>query len=336
MKNIKEMSAPDRARYLGTPEQMYSVRRVKLEDGRAKNTTEFEVQTGGGLSYTVLADNGLDIGTLSYRGVNMSYLTKNGSTSPYLAETYENGFSKYFPAGMVYTCGMLSVGGGNRDADQWHTTHGRYHLLPAREVCGEVCGDVISVRGKIRESELFGHCLEVVREVTSEVGGSDLVITDILTNQTPNPTEFMMLYHCNFGYPFLDENLKLILPKGTNTRGRTPLATERIATHSKFGKPIDNDEETVYFHEIPAKDGCKTVRAENVALGIGMEMTFSAETLPILAEWKCMRSGEYVLGLEPTNCYIMGRADERKNGTIQTVAPFASVKMQVKIRFYDL
>ncbi len=336
MKNIGEMSRADRARYLGIPDQMYSVRRVSVEDGRAKHTTEYEVTTGGGLSYTVLADNGLDIGTLSYRGINMNYLTKNGETSPYLAETYEDGFVRYFPGGMVYTCGLLSAGSAHRDGKVWHPSHGRYHNQPANQLCGEVKDDQLLVRGRIRESQLFGHSLEVERTVTSVVGGKELVITDLITNLTPNPEEFMLLYHCNFGYPFLNENLKLFLPEGTVSRGRTPLADERIATLREFSAPIDNYDETVYFHEIPAKDGYRTVIAENPDLGIGVVMRYSAETLPVLAEWKCMRSGEYVLGLEPTNTHIMGRKGERENGTIKTIGAFETVKTEVRIEFYDL
>ena len=49
-----------------------------------------------------------------------------------------------------------------------------------------------------------------------------------------------------------------------------------------------------------------------------------------------MRSGEYVLGIEPSNSYIMGRAAERENGTIGHLAPFESRRMEVRLRFYPL
>ena len=336
MKNISQMSKADRARYLGNPDQMYAVRRVSVEDGRAKNTTEYQVTTGGGLSYTVLVDNGLDIGSLSSRGINMNYVTKNGETSPYLAETYEDGFVRYFPAGMVYTCGLLSAGSAHRDGKVWHPSHGRYHNQPAGQLCGEVKDDQLVVRGKIRESQLFGHSLEVERTVTSSVGGKELVITDVITNLTPNPEEFMLLYHCNFGYPFLSEHLKLFLPEGTLSQGRTELANEKMATMKEFSAPIDNDAETVYFHDIPAKDGYRAIRAENPDLGVGVIMRYSADTLPVLAEWKCMRSGEYVLGLEPANNHIKGRLGERENGSIKTIGAFETVKTEVRIEFYDL
>ena len=61
----------------------------------------------------------------------------------------------------------------------------------------------------------------------------------------------------------------------------------------------------------------------------------AADTLPVLAQWKCMRSGEYVLGIEPTNSYIMGRSAERENGTIGMLQPFETRRMQVTLRFFD-
>ena len=46
-----------------------------------------------------------------------------------------------------------------------------------------------------------------------------------------------------------------------------------------------------------------------------------------------MASGDYVLGLEPTNGYIMGRHDERENGTLKVLKAFESMENTVKIEF---
>lgn len=325
-----------RCRYLGNPEQMYYVRSMKFDEGKAKNTSVYQVQTGGKLAYSLLADNGLDIGELFYKGVNMNFLTKNGYVSPYLAETCEDGFTRYFPAGMMYTCGLMSVGNSDRDGGSWQPAHGRYHNIPAEETGGYAENDRLIVRGKIRETQFFGHSLEINRTVESAVGSSEIILTDILTNLTPATTEFMLLYHFNFGYPFLGKELHLILPDGTQTSGRTPYAQANIDKNREFCDPIDGEEEQVFFHKLKDENGLASVRLENSKLKIGAKLSFSADTLPILAHWKCMRSGEYVLGLEPTNSYIMGRSGERKNGTLKTIAPFSSQKMTLKLSFYDL
>ncbi len=35
--------------------------------------------------------------------------------------------------GLVYTCGLCSAGPTNRDGDEWHPLHGRYHSLQAEQ-----------------------------------------------------------------------------------------------------------------------------------------------------------------------------------------------------------
>ena len=43
-----------------------------------------------------------------------------------------------------------------------------------------------------------------------------------------------------------------------------------------------------------------------------------------------------MLGLEPTNTYILGRSAERENGTLQTLRAFTSVTNRVEFRFADI
>ena len=70
----------------------------------------------------------------------------------------------------------------------------------------------------------------------------------------------------------------------------------------------------------------------NPKLNTRMTITWS-DTLPILSHWRSMASGDYVCGLEPSNTYIMGRANERANGTLPTLKPFESVHNAVTIQF---
>jgi hypothetical protein len=40
---------------------------------------------------------------------------------------------------------------------------------------------------------------------------------------------------------------------------------------------------------------------------------------PVLVEWKMTKTGTYVVGLEPANCHVEGRAKERMDGTLTTL-----------------
>ena len=150
-----------KAGYIGHPSQLCTLRRVTLSEGKAKGTEIIEVKTAGGLEIDILPDAGLDIGQCRFQGVNMSWMSKNGYDSPAVIAPYENEFVNTFPGGLLYTCGLRSAGPANRDNGEWHPLHGRYHSLAAEQVCAEIVGDEIIVRGVVRETALFGHVLEI-------------------------------------------------------------------------------------------------------------------------------------------------------------------------------
>ena len=318
--------------YIGNPEQLVTLRRVTVSEGKAKGTEIIEVKTAGGLELDILPDAGLDIGQCRYRGINMSWMSKNGYDSPAAISPYETEFVNSFPGGLLYTCGLRSAGPANRDNGEWHPLHGRYHSLQAEQVCAEIADDEIIVKGTIRETALFGHVLEVKRTIRIPVFGTSVTVQDTVTNRTPRDEEIMQIYHCNFGYPLLSENARLILPEERETIPRTDFAKTGLGRECTFDKPIPGEEERVFFQKMQRDFRAKL---ENPDLGINMTISWSGDTLPILSQWCSMASGDYVLGLEPTNCYIMGRHDERENGTLPVLKAWDSITNTVKITFTE-
>ena len=59
-------------------DQIAGVSQGEYSGGKADRLRFFDVKTGGGLAYTVLPGRCLDIASLSYRGVNISFIAKNG------------------------------------------------------------------------------------------------------------------------------------------------------------------------------------------------------------------------------------------------------------------
>ncbi|MBO2517309.1 MAG: DUF4432 domain-containing protein, partial [Clostridiales bacterium] len=290
--------------YISRTGQLFGVRRVECLDGQEKGNTILEVYTAGGLRVEILPDHGLDIGQAWYRGINMTYISKNGYDHPYRDMPYEDEFLHYFPGGLLYTCGLRSAGPANRDNGEWHPLHGRYHSICAEEVCSAVTDDEIIISGVIRETALFGYVLENRRTIRIPACGASVTIEDRITNMTPRDEEIMQIYHCNFGYPLLSEKAVLELPEKRETVPRTPFAETGLARACEFDKPADGEEERVFFQKMEEEFRASVI---NPGIGVRMNMTWSGETLPILSEWRSMASGDYVLGLEPTNCYIMGR-----------------------------
>lgn len=316
--------------YIGNPAQLVTLRRVTVSEGRAKGTEIIEVKTAGALELEILPDAGLDIGQCRYKGINMSWMSKNGYDSPAAISPYETEFVNTFPGGLLYSCGLRSAGPANRDNGEWHPLHGRFHSLQAEHVSATIDGDEVIVSGTIRETALFGHCLEVKRVIRIPVFGSKVTVEDTVSNLTPRDEEIMQIYHCNFGYPLLSEKAKLVLPDARETLPRTEFAKTGLGRECEFDAPIDSEEERVFFQKMEHEFWA---RLENPEIGVNMTISWSGETLPILSEWRSMASGDYVLGLEPTNCYISGRHDERENGTLPVLKAWESVKNQVTIAF---
>ncbi len=323
-------------RYTGNEEQLYGVRRVTLEEGSARGASLYHVTTAGGLDFDVMPDSGLDLGRLRYKGVNISYLTKNGYDSPARFLPVRDNFDHTFPGGMMYTCGLMSVGPQCTDEDgdgEFHPLHGRFHGQPARGLYGMVDGDVIAVGGEVRETRQNGHSLRIKRRITAPVWGSEVLIEDQLDNLTPSSVGYMLLYHVNFGYPMLDEGTIAVLPEDRLTIPRSEYSAAGIADQCACTPPADGEEERVYFNEVFSGPSAQVI---NNKLGIKAELTWSLDTLPILSQWKNMRSGDYVMALEPSTCYTMGRHEERTAGTLRVIGAFESLRMWVKLEFSGL
>ena len=316
--------------YIGNPAQLVTLRRVTVNEGRARGTEIIEVRTAGGLELDILPDAGLDIGQCRYRGINMSWMSKNGYDSPAAISPYETEFVNTFPGGLLYTCGLRSAGPANRDNGEWHPLHGRYHSLQAEHVCTETLEDEIIIRGTMRETQLFGHCLTVRRTIRIPAFGASVTIEDTVSNESPRDEEIMQIYHCNFGYPLLSEKARLVLPEARETVPRTEFARTGLGRECGFDEPVDGEEERVFFQKMQSE---YWARLENPDLNVSMTISWSGDTLPILSQWRSMASGDYVLGLEPTNSYINGRHDERENGTLPVLKAWESVKNTVKIEF---
>ena len=314
--------------YLCHPQQMYTLRRVTVSEGKAKHTAIIEVATAGGLQLDILPDAGLDIGQVRYKGANVTFICKNGYDSPAAISPYETEFLKTFPGGLLYTCGLRSTGGAHRDGDEWHPLHGRYHSLMAENVCTDVEDNTIVIKGTLRETALFGHNLVLRRTIRVPIFGAEITVSDELTNMAHSDEEYALLYHCNFGYPLISEKARLELPENRKTTPRTPFAATGLGRETTFDAPTPGEEERVFFHENMDHRASLVNESEHIRMSLSW-----GESLPILAHWRSMASGDYVCGLEPTNCYIMGRKAERENGTLPVLKPFETVKTQVNFHF---
>jgi len=316
---------------LGNIDQIAGVREAELSCGRGRGLRVAELYNAAGLRFTVCPDRGMDILDLSYRGVNYSFRTKNGTVGPAYVSPLPKEFAGQWPGGMLATCGLDNVGGGSTDGEIF-PTHGRISALPADHfgASAEWKGNdyVLRAEGEMHQSGLCGRNLVLRREIATSLNSRSLTIHDTLTNMEPEDEPFMLLYHCNFGYPLLTPE-SLVYTSPTDIEPRNDISHDN---HHMMA-PVDGRGEELYLHTPKTKTAWGAL--VNPALGLGGYVRFDSANLPHFLQWKNMRSHDYVLAIEPCNCRGEGRLSELNKGIISVIKGYASLEYTVEIGALD-
>lgn len=312
-------------RYVGDFSQLFGVKEYKLSGGKSAGVKAMDIKTGAGLEFTVVADRCMDIAGLSFKGTNCSYLNKTGIVSPAYYEKDGDGFLRNFFGGFLTTCGLRNVGVPCEDEGESFPTHGRISNIPAEEVSVTnkwVDGvPVMTVSGKMKEARMFGENLVLTRKITCKFGENKIQIQNAVENLGFRKEGLMLLFHFNMGYPLLDEDAVLVTPTG-KLAPRDAEAEKGKTSFNKMQKPTANYAEQVFYHDLKTdQSGQTAVAVINQKLEIGAALHFNKKQLGHFIQWKQMGEGEYVLGMEPANCLVGGRAEARKNGTLEYIDP---------------
>ena len=283
---MKKKHVDNQLAKIGNAEQLCMAQRVQVTDGRGNGARQIYVANGK-LNFVLSESNALDILRLWHEGTNIGFVSKNG------LYTAPSDFLGNFPAGMLYTCGLDAIGGV-----EGHAIHGRIHSIPAeiRELSADAAG--VKIVAEIRDTALFGQNLVLTRTVSTAAGSDEVKIEDVLENHAFRDEKYCMLYHVNVGYPIVDAGAK-ISGKFVESKPRTPWAEHEMSKMLEVESPLDNAEETCYFHN--TKDGKMTIT--NAKLGKRFTV---ASSLRKFVQWKSRASGDYVVGLEPCTSWLDG------------------------------
>ncbi len=308
-------------------------------DGRARGVRELTVRTGGGLSFVAVADRALDVASAYYDDVPLCWSSCNDIAPAAFSELAGDGFLRTFAGGLFTTCGLGNFGPAG--TDEWGTfgLHGRIDATPAESVrCATTWLDestcVLDVAGTMRESRVFGENFRLERRLRAFVGGKRLVLHDEVTNEAGTPRPHMILYHCNGGFPILDDDARLYVSHAA-VKARDAEAARGLGAWDRGGPPQAGFKEQVFIHEpIACADGRAAAVLWNPALragrGLGLAIRFDPRQLPGFFTWRMLAHGTYVMGMEPANCpTIEGRVEAGRRGTL----PFLEAG---ESRSYDL
>jgi hypothetical protein len=336
----RSYSRSDLLRRVGRLEQIAGVRLVTLDDGLGRGVRLIEFRTGSGFSFDVVVDRCFDIGRCETDGRPLNWQANAGVIAPWYYENDALGWFRAWGGGMVVTCGLDHIlGPGEEEPTEFHQPriktvsyglHGRVGGLPARLVgYGETWQDdecVLWAEGEVLQSATFGEHLLLRRRVESRVGASHFTIHDEVENVGHARVSHMLLYHCNAGFPVIDDGAELVVPSlETTTDFGVPIEGYRTLTG-----PIKDFTQACFEHKLMAEsDGKVPVAIVNRDLGLGVYQIFQIGQLPHHTVWRMMGEDTYSMAMEPSTNRDAGRWNARERGELLHLEPG-------EIRPYDL
>jgi len=325
--------------FTSTLSSIGGVRPFVYDQGKVKGMRGIDVWTGGGLRFTLWPDRGLDIGPAWFKDRPVSWRHPALGT-PSNFEPSGLGWLRTFGGGLMTTCGLLHIGAPDEYKGKAYGLHGRISHIPAENIriWREWQGDdyVLIVEGEIRQTVLFGENLLLKRRIETALGSKTLTLKDVVVNEGGQATPHSLLYHCNIGFPIVSPSSQLIV-HDKKIEPRTPAAAAGVADHLRFESPKIGYEEQVFFHypEV-GPDGFASAVLFNPDLRFGVRLQWSAESLPVLTQWKMMGKGEYVCGLEPGTHAMAPWKVLAEKGLPQTLAPGEEKHYEINLKIIDI
>ena len=324
----RDYSRRELGRWVGDFSQVAGTKAYQLIEGKARGIRCVDFWTGSGFEFTVMLDRAMDISQTFYKGKSLCWRSVTGDIHPHFFEPEGLGWLRSFFGGLLVTCGLTYAGAPCEDEGEKLGLHGRISHIPAEKVAiGEEWRNeeyFLFVEGEMRESVVLGENLVLRRKISTRMGESRFWIEDKVENRSYREAPLMILYHFNIGFPVVSEGSRLISPT-VEIKSQDEEAEKEKENYAKFTSPIPGFKAKVYYHQMRAdKDGfvkCALVNENLEGGGLGVYLVYKFDQLPNFVQWKMMGEGDYVVGMEPANCRVEGRAKERQRGTLSIIKP---------------
>ena len=107
-----------------------------------------------------------------------------------------------------------------------------------------------------------------------------------------------------------------------DARATTPRDGDAVEPWDRALEPLAGARERVFEHDVAAgDDGWCAAAIDSPATGLGLLLRWEAASLPRFHQWVHPAPGIAVLGLEPANCSVLGRAADRAAGRLPVLEP---------------
>jgi hypothetical protein len=215
--------------------------------------------------------------------------------------------------------------------------HGKVGWTPAGRVALRCQDERLILEGDIAEQMVFGVNYVLRTRLVLEQGSARIRIEDTLSNLGDTTGEYEMLYHTNFGPPFLEAGSQFL---GTYDKlvPRDRFAADGLAELGAFPGPAPGFIEQVFLLQ-----GCADVYGfahqllVNAAGNLAAKVSYQVVTLPYSILWKrCSGTRDgYVIGFNPCSDLPNPRQTEREGGRVARIQPGAEVHFAHWIELFE-
>lgn len=321
---------------LGSPRQWASVDQYRADNGPESGSRVIRISTPAGLDVHLHPDRALDIGRASVRGVPIAWLSQTGFSPGAAVDPVSDAWLRTFGGGLLATCGLDTIGEASTSANgQAWGLHGRVGAQPASITSVRQDTDAIRVEGTVRQAAVHGERFVLERTLTFPLDRAEIHVHDVVRNEGCAPQPHMILYHFNIGWPFVACGSRLTSTTASAPEPRNEAARDATTPWDVFGEPDPRAESLVYRHH-PSVPGVGA-RLESPTAGMALDLMTEGGTLPWLHQWKVTQPGQYVLGLEPSNCETLkGRAAAESEAAVPIIEPGAKVEYTLRLRVTEM
>jgi hypothetical protein len=215
--------------------------------------------------------------------------------------------------------------------------HGKVGWTPASRVCLSVNDDALVLEGDVPEQMVFGVNYLLRTRLVLDKGAARARIEDTLVNLGDTAGEYEMLYHTNFGPPFLERGA-LYLGTFDAVVPRDEAAAAGLAALREFPPPTPGYLEQVFlFRPHADPHGLAHQLLVNAAGTLAAEVSFRTDTLPYTILWKrCAGPADgYVVGMNPCSDLPNPRRQEREAGRVGRIDPGGEVRFVERIELFE-
>jgi hypothetical protein len=332
----------------------WSVTKRTLRGGRRDGVDLIQINHHA-LSVAIVPTRGMGLWRANYRGDALGWKSPilDGPVNPafvHLSDRGGLGWLDGFDELMV-RCGLEHNGAPYEVAlpgpDGWidrhvlYPLHGRVANIPAHHVAVHVDDNpphAITIEGRVAESTLFHVQIEMTTKITTIPGSNKLTVVDRFVNRSDSPGSMQLLYHWNFGPPYLGEGSEFVAPIET-LAPRDPRAAAGIKSWTTYGPPVPGFAEQAYLAYLKGDgpEGRTLAMLKGPMGDKAVVLRFQKAQLPCFTLWKNTRGASegYVTGLEPATNFPNPRPFEAARGRVVSLPPGGTFVAETVLEVLD-